>query len=85
MNEAEQYTKENMKFLLTRIGEKSKMIITGDCEQVNRKSIVSKKDECGLSFTAERLSDLDEIGITEFSREDIVRYKLITKILDRLD
>ena len=85
VNEAEQYTKENMKLLLTRIGENSKVVITGDCEQVNRRDIVNKKAECGLEYAANHLRDLDEIGITEFTREDIVRNPLITKILDNWD
>ena len=85
VNEAEQYTKDNMKLLLTRIGENSKIIITGDCEQVNRREIVKGREECGLAFVAERLSDMEEVGVTEFNREDIVRNPIITKILDRLD
>ena len=82
VNEAEQYTKDNMKLLLTRIGEHSKVIITGDCGQVNRRDIVNKKSECGLEYAANHLIDLDEVGVTEFTREDIVRNPLITKILD---
>jgi phosphate starvation-inducible PhoH-like protein len=82
VNEAEQYTKENMKLLLTRIGENSKVIITGDCEQVNRRDIVNKKAVCGLEYATERLGELDEVGVTEFTRDDIVRNPLITKILD---
>jgi len=85
VNEAEQYTKENMKLLLTRLGENSKVIITGDCEQVNRRDIVSKKAECGLAYAASHLESLPEVGITEFTREDIVRNPLITKILDNWD
>ena len=85
VNEAEQYTKENMKLLLTRIGENSKVIITGDCEQVNRRDIVNKKAECGLAYATAHLKDLPEIGVTEFTREDIVRNPLITKILDNWD
>lgn len=85
INESEQYTKEDMKLLLTRLGENSKIIITGDCEQVNRSSIVNKKDICGLSYAAERLKDLPEISVTNFERKDIVRNPLITKILDCLD
>jgi phosphate starvation-inducible PhoH-like protein len=85
VNEAEQYTKEDMKLILTRIGEKSKLVITGDCEQVNRQSIVKGKDECGLSYVADKLNGMEEVAVTTFSREDIVRNKLITKILDRLD
>jgi phosphate starvation-inducible PhoH-like protein len=85
VNEAEQYTKENMKLLLTRLGENSKVVITGDCEQVNRRDIVSKKSECGLAYAASHLENLEEVGITEFTREDIVRNPLITKILDNWD
>ena len=85
VNEAEQYTKENMKLLLTRLGEDSKVIITGDCEQVNRRDIVNKKSECGLEYAATHLKGLEEVGLTEFTREDIVRNPLITKILDNWD
>ena len=82
INECEQYTKDNLRLILTRLGENSKMILTGDSRQVNRKSIVNKNDECGLTYAAEHLSALEEVGITEFGREDIVRNPLITKILD---
>lgn len=85
VNEAEQYTKENMKLILTRLGENSRFIITGDCEQVNRSSIVRNKDICGLSYIAEKLSDMNEVSITKFDKEDIVRNKLITKILERIN
>lgn len=81
VNEAEQYTKENMKLLLTRLGENSKFVITGDCEQVNRRDIVTKKAPCGLAYAVDKLKDLQEVGITEFTEDDIVRNKLITKIL----
>ena len=43
VNEAEQYTKENMRLILTRIGEYSKFVISGDARQVNRKSIINKQ------------------------------------------
>lgn len=83
VNEAEQYTKENMKLLLTRIGENSKIIITGDCEQVNRRDIVNKKATCGLEHAANCLINLEEVCVTKFDRNDIVRNPLITKILDK--
>lgn len=85
VNEAEQFTRENMRLILTRIGENSKFIVTGDILQTNRRSIVSKKDVNGLEFAADKLSDLDEVAITEFTDEDIVRNPLIGKILDRFD
>lgn len=85
VNEAEQYTKDNMRLILTRIGENSKIIITGDSKQVNRKSIKNKNDECGLTYAADKLSSLEEVSVTEFTDEDIVRNKLITKILKKFD
>lgn len=85
VNEAEQYTASNMRLILTRLGENSKIIITGDSRQVNRKSIVNKNDECGLIYAAEHLSKLEEVSITEFTDDDIVRNKLITKILQNFD
>ena len=85
INEAEQYTKSNMRLMLTRIGENSKIIITGDSKQVNRKSIKNNTEECGLTYACEHLSDLDEVSITEFNEDDIVRNGLITKILNKFD
>lgn len=84
VNEAEQYTKEDMKLILTRIGENSKLIITGDCAQINRDSLVKGRDVCGLPIIADKLGDMEEVSITEFKKEDIVRNPIITKILDRL-
>ena len=82
-NEAQQYTSSNMRLILTRLGENSKIVITGDYEQVNRKPIVNGKEECGLTHAMAVLKDLDEVSITEFDNNDIVRNKLITKILER--
>lgn len=85
LNEAEQYTKENMRLILTRIGENTKLVITGDSRQVNRRDIVNKKSESGLDFVAKNLSVLNEVAVTEFTEEDIVRNPLITKILKIFD
>lgn len=85
VNECEQYTKENLRLILTRLGENSKMILTGDSLQTNRRDIVTKKSESGLLYAIDHIGKLDEVGITEFGREDIVRNPLITKILDNWD
>lgn len=85
VNEAEQFTKSNMRLILTRLGENSKIVISGDSKQVNRKSIVNKNDESGLIYSVEHLRDLDEVSITEFTNDDIVRNELITKILEKFD
>lgn len=81
LNESEQYTKEEMLLLLTRIGENCKLIITGDQLQVDRKEIKNNKNECGLMFAIKKLQDLDEVDSIIFDENDIVRNPLITKIL----
>lgn len=82
VNEAEQYTKEDMRLILTRLGDKSKIIITGDEKQANRTSIVNNKTICGLTYSANKLKDLEEVSIINFQKEDIVRNPFITKIIE---
>jgi len=72
-------TKRQTKTMLTRIGWKSKFIISGDLEQSDR--YVNNK-ESGLYDALNRLKDIDGIGIFKFEKEDVVRNKIIAKILD---
>lgn len=85
VNEAEEYTKDNMRLILTRMGEDSKIVITGDIKQVNRRSIKNKNDEAGLPYASSVLKELEETSITTFEDSDIVRNGLITKILEKYD
>jgi phosphate starvation-inducible PhoH-like protein len=80
INEAENYSREEMLLLLTRMGENSKFIISGDPIQKDRKDL--KKNGEGLTYAIEHLKDLDETGVTTFTNDDIVRNPLITKILE---
>jgi phosphate starvation-inducible PhoH-like protein len=82
VNESENFSKEEMLLLLTRIGENSKVIISGDLQQLDRKDIKRNGKQCGLEYAIEKLKCLDEFGIVEFKPEDIVRNPLITKIID---
>lgn len=82
INEAENYSKEEMLLILTRIGENSKIIITGDLEQLDRKDIKKNNNKCGLEFALEKLCDMDEVSVVEFTNEDIVRNPIITKIIE---
>jgi phosphate starvation-inducible PhoH-like protein len=81
VNEAENYSKEEMLLILTRVGENSKIIITGDLKQTDRKDIKRGMTDCGLSYAVDRLKELDEVSVVEFTEKDIVRNPLITKIL----
>lgn len=70
-----------VKTLLTRIGYDSKFIISGDLEQSDR---FKKLTDTGLHNAFHRLENkgIDEIGFMRFEQADIVRNKLISKILD---
>lgn len=80
INEAENYSREEMLLLLTRMGENSKFIISGDPIQKDRKDL--KKNGDGLTYAIEHLKNLEETSITTFTNDDIVRNPLISKILE---
>jgi phosphate starvation-inducible PhoH-like protein len=80
--EAQNMTPKQMKTLLTRIGEDSKFIVSGDHEQSDR---YRKPTESGLYFAMNKLKNIQEIGILEFEQSDIVRNPVICKILERFN
>jgi phosphate starvation-inducible PhoH-like protein len=73
-----------MKTILSRIGENSKYIISGDIDQIDRKNFTSIK-QSGLHYAFEKLKDIEGIGLIEFTKDEIVRNPLIIKILDRFN
>jgi len=73
-------TPRQVKTLLTRIGRDSKFIISGDLEQSDR---YKNQTDSGLYDAFKRLENIDEIGLFRFDESDIVRNKVIGKILDR--
>ena len=80
INEAENYSREELLLLLTRMGENSKFIISGDPLQKDRKDL--KKNGDGLTYAIDKLKDLEEVSVTTFTNDDIVRNPLISKILE---
>lgn len=79
MEEAQNMSPNQMKTLLTRIGENSKYIISGDLDQSDR---YKNFKQSGLYDAVRRHKNIEEIGFVEFkNKEDIVRNKLISKIL----
>lgn len=78
LDEAQNALPSQIKMFLTRIGERSKYIISGDTEQSDR----TEKGN-GLTDAIDRLCDMEEVAIHEFTYEDIIRHKLISKILVR--
>lgn len=77
LDEAQNTTAEQMKMFLTRMGENTKIFVTGDTSQVD----LPGKCPSGLSSALEILKDIDEIGIVHLSGEDVVRSSLVRKIV----
>ena len=77
LDEAQNTTREQMKMFLTRLGEGSQAVITGDITQID----LEKKSNSGLLHARDILSHIEEIAFTEFSAEDVVRHSLVRKIV----
>jgi len=78
LDEAQNSTLSQIKMFLTRLGEDSKMIITGDESQVD----LNNTHLSGLKKVRKTLNSLDEIEVVEFMLTDIVRNKIVSKILE---
>jgi len=81
-DEFQNCTPRQAKTLLTRIGENAKFIINGDYSQSDR---YKNCKESGLYVSMERLRNIPQIGIFEFSDDDIVRNDIIKVILQRFN
>ena len=77
LDEAQNTTIMQMKMFLTRMGMTAKFVITGDMSQVD----LPGKQRSGLAYATSILRDVDGIGIIEMGQSDIIRHKLITKII----
>jgi len=78
LDEAQNAKVSQIKMFLTRLGENSKMIITGDESQID----LINKDFSGLKKTRKSISNIDDISVVEFQNTDIVRNKIVSKILE---
>ncbi|MBQ8404250.1 MAG: PhoH family protein [Clostridia bacterium] len=81
LDEAQNTTPEQMKMFLTRLGSGSRAIITGDITQVDLP--FGKKS--GLTEAIKILRGIDDIAIHEFNERDVVRHKLVQKIVVAYD
>ena len=77
IDEAQNTTPVQMKMVLTRLGEESRMAITGDLSQIDLPS----GQLSGLSDAVNRLDNVKGIGITRLSGEDVVRHPVVARIL----
>ena len=78
LDEAQNCTPVQIKMFLTRLGDESKMIVTGDPTQVD---LPPGKDS-GLLEAIRLLGGIEEIDHIAFTREDVVRRELVGKIVD---
>ncbi len=81
LDEAQNTTIEQMKMFLTRMGQGSKMVITGDTTQID----LPKHIPSGLIHVEKILRQVKGIGFTHFSAKDVVRHSLVQRIVEAYD
>ncbi|NLA23382.1 MAG: PhoH family protein, partial [Bacteroidales bacterium] len=77
LDEAQNATFNQMKMFLTRMGEYSKFIITGDITQID----LPDKSQSGLLKASEILKNIDGIKFIHFDAGDVIRHKLVSSII----
>ena len=78
LDEAQNTSPEQMQIFLTRLGENSRMIVTGDPSQVD----LPIGQTSGLAEAVRLLADVEGIGRVVFTHEDVVRHKLVQRIVE---
>ena len=78
LDEAQNTTKEQMKMFLTRLGEGSKMVITGDLSQVD----LPPDKKSGLRHAMQVLNNVEGIAIKKMTQKDVVRHPLVQMIVE---
>ena len=78
LDEAQNTTKEQMKMFLTRLGENSTAIVTGDITQID----LPKRIESGLVHALDILESIDDIFVSRLDARDVVRSRLVRKIIE---
>tara|TARA_R100001377_G_scaffold44302_2_gene25221 strand:+ start:163 stop:855 length:693 start_codon:yes stop_codon:yes gene_type:complete len=80
LDEAQNATFEQLKMFITRIGWDSKAVINGDMDQTD----LMQSEQGGLDKLLYRLDEVDGVGIAELTEDDIIRNKIISRILNAL-
>ncbi len=81
LDEAQNATTMQMKMFLTRLGEGSRMVVTGDRTQVDLPGHVAS----GLADAERLLSQIGNIGFNYFTSKDVVRHPLVARIIEAYD
>jgi len=77
LDEAQNATSMQMKMFLTRLGENSRMIVTGDASQTD----LPVGQTSGLAEAVRLLEGIESVGITQFKAADVVRHELVGRIV----
>ena len=77
LDEAQNTSPEQIKMFLTRLGFNSKMVVTGDVTQID----LPKDQRSGLLVIGDILRDVEGIEFVRFGGEDVVRHKLVQRIV----
>lgn len=78
LDEAQNTTAAQLKMFLTRMGWNTKMIITGDMTQID----LPREEKSGLKVALSILGEIEGISVINFTKQDIVRNKLVTRIVE---
>ena len=78
LDEAQNTSREQMKMFLTRIGFGSKVVITGDITQID----LPEDKTSGLKIAMKVLNGIEDIAICELTGADVVRHRLVQKIIE---
>ena len=81
LDEAQNTTPEQMKMFLTRLGFGSRMVVTGDVTQVD----LPREQQSGLIAVGDVLDAVEGIEFVRFGGEDVVRHKLVQRIVEAYD
>ncbi|MFW5766749.1 MAG: PhoH family protein [Bacteroidota bacterium] len=81
LDEAQNASIKQIKMFLTRMGENAKFIVTGDITQTD----LPGNKQPGLPYALQILRDINGVGIVRLGREDIIRHKLVNKIVEAYD
>ena len=81
LDEAQNTTPEQMLMFLTRLGQNSRMVVTGDITQID----LPNREDSGLVPTLKLLSDVQGLAVIYFDTRDIIRHKLVKYIVHAFD
>jgi phosphate starvation-inducible PhoH-like protein len=81
LDEAQNTTPVQMKMFLTRLGENARMAVTGDLSQIDLPSGM----QSGLRDALDTLNGVEGISVIEFNEEDVVRHRLVSRIVRAYD